>query len=100
MPAPSNEDDKDLQLTPAGCLLAAISVGVICAVAVPVVTGRDPESGRPLPRMVAILIPVLVGALFNGIGTGILKVLGLRVFAKQKSVDHPSEASAPRADIE
>jgi hypothetical protein len=75
---PFNEKEKG-RPTLAGALLMVISLGIIVCVAVPVVTWRDPESGMPLPRMVAILAPILAGALFYGAGTGVLKLFGIAV---------------------
>ena len=62
------EDDKG-KLTAAGCVLTLLSTAVIFAVALPIVQWRNPETGQPLPRMVAILAPILIGAVFHGIGT-------------------------------
>ena len=50
----------------------------------PIVTWRDPDSGRPLTRSVAIALPLVAGALCFGMGSTILKVLGLAVWAKLK----------------
>ncbi len=68
--------------------------------AIPVVKWRDPEFGRPLPRMIAIATPVLAGALFCAIGTGILKILGIPVMAKRKreSPDSDEDAGTPPQD--
>jgi hypothetical protein len=92
-----SQDDKNGQTTIAGCLVVILSLAVIGAVAIPVVTWRDPESGRPLPRMVAIVVPVLAGALCCGICTGILKILGISVMAKPKteSPDFTEETDVP-----
>jgi hypothetical protein len=81
-PHPDNDDDS--QLTVAGCLLLLVSLAVIGGVALPVVTWRDAHSGRPAPRIVAIVVPVLAGALCHGIGTAILRMIGMSVFVKAK----------------
>lgn len=70
--------------TAAGCLLLLVSVALIFGLAIPIVTWRDPQSGQPLPRMVAIVLPLLAGALCYAIGTGILKLFGLSTFAKSE----------------
>jgi hypothetical protein len=72
----------DEQLTVAGCVLTTLSVIVIFGSAMPVVFWRD-SAGQPLPRAVAIATPVLIGAAFNAIGIGILRVFGLRVMSKK-----------------
>jgi hypothetical protein len=97
MAATPDEDDDKGQLTPAGCLLIALSVAVIVTLAVPLVTWRDPDSGRPLPRMVAILAPFLAGALCYGLGAAILRILGLPVSARSRkdSSDRPGDGDAP-----
>ena len=84
MAGTQSEDDENSQPTVAGCLLMVLSLAVIGCVAIPVVTWRDPDSGRPLPRMIAIVTPVLAGALCYGIGTAILKILGLSVLTMPK----------------
>jgi hypothetical protein len=97
MAATPDEDDDKGQLTPAGCLLIALSVAVIVTLAVPLVTWRDPDSGRPLPRMVAILAPFLAGALCYGIGAALLRVLGLPIWARSRkdSSDRQGDGDAP-----
>ena len=74
------EDDKG-KLTAVGCVLTLLSTAVIFGVALPIVQWRDPETGQQLPGMVAILTPILIAAVFNGIGTGFLRLLGLRTWA-------------------
>jgi hypothetical protein len=86
---PSEGDDNGPP-TIAGCLLLLLSLAVIGAVAVPLVTWRQPETGQPLPRMVSIFIPVIAGAIVFGIGTGLLRLLGVRVLAEAKK--EPSES--------
>jgi hypothetical protein len=95
-----SEADDNSQPTVAGCLLLALSLVVIGAVALPLVSWRDPDSGRPLPRSVAIVGPVLAGAVFYGIGTGLLRILGLSVLAKpkQQSADSPSDPATSERD--
>jgi hypothetical protein len=83
------KDDKE-KLTGAGCVLTLLSVAVIFGVAIPIVHWRDPETGQPLPRTIAILAPILIGATFHGIGTLILRMVGLRVLAKPEKDDSSS----------
>jgi hypothetical protein len=77
--------DDDAKLTVVGYILTLLSVAVIAAVAIPIVRWRDPVTGLPLPRFIAIISPLLIGAAFNGIGTLLLKLLGLPVWSKQES---------------
>jgi hypothetical protein len=78
------EDDKNSEITAPGCILVVISVAVIFCVALPVVRWRGPVTGEPLPKMIAIFVPIMFGALVNGIGTVILKLLGIPVVRKKK----------------
>jgi hypothetical protein len=77
------EDDKG-KLTAVGCVLTLLTTAVIFGVALSIVQWRNPETGQPLPRMVAILAPILIGAVFHGIGTGFLRLLGLRTWSKSE----------------
>lgn len=70
--------------TLAGFVLTLISVAVVFIVAYPVLRLRNPETGRPPPRIVVILIPVVAGALFQLVGTGLLRLVGLKTFTKSK----------------
>jgi hypothetical protein len=69
------------KLTVAGCVLTALSFVVVVGTAIPIVLWRD-DAGRPLPRLVAIYLPLLIGAAFHGIGTAILWLVGLRVLTR------------------
>ena len=89
-------DDSNSRPTVAGCLLLLLSLAVIPGVAIPIVTWRDPDSGRPLPRLIAIVTPVLAGAVFFGIGSSILKILGLSVLSKIG--ESHEDANAPPPD--
>jgi hypothetical protein len=80
----SADDDKE-KLTGVGCVLTLLSVAVIFGVALPIVRWRDPATGQSLPRLIAILAPVLIGAAVHGIGSLVLRLLGLRVLAKRES---------------
>jgi hypothetical protein len=73
------DDDKDSKITGAGCILVVIDLAVLFGVALPVVRWRDPASGLPLPKIVAIFIPFLIVAVFNGIAMVGLKLLGIPV---------------------
>jgi hypothetical protein len=79
--------DDDTKLTAVGCVLTLLTVAVIFGVAIPIVQWRDVETGRPLPRTVAILTPFLIGAIFNAIGIGLLRLLGLRIWSKSEQDD-------------
>jgi len=54
-------------------------------VALPIVRWRDPATGQPLPRDEAILAPFLIGAAFHGIGTVLLRLVGLRIWSKSET---------------
>jgi hypothetical protein len=45
---------------------------------------RDPTTGQALPRLVAIFAPVLIGATFHGVGTFLLKWIGLPAWATRE----------------
>src|SRR5438552_15601702 len=82
------DSDKDAldggQPTRAGCLLAAVSAALMLAAAVPIVSWRDAETGRPLPRMIAIVAAACVGAICYGIGAAALRMFGLAVWTTPK----------------
>jgi hypothetical protein len=80
---PAGEDKG--KLTGAGCVLTLLSVAVICGLAVPIVQWRDAVTGEPLPRDVAVLAPVLIGGAFHGVGTVLLRLVGLRVWSKSET---------------
>jgi len=94
------EDDKDSQATIAGCLLTIVSLAVIFGVALPVVTWRDPDTGRPMPKMVAIVVPVLAGALCHAIGAAILRILGVTILVnpKKETTDSSEEFDASEGE--
>ena len=73
--------DDNPKLTGVGCVLTLLTIVVIIGVALPIVQWRDPETGRPLPRAVAIFAPFLIGAAFNGICTVLLRLVGLRLWS-------------------
>jgi hypothetical protein len=77
------------KLTGAGCILTLLSAAVIIGVAFPIMRWRHPATGQPLPRFVAVVAPVLIGAAVHGIGTLLLKLIGLRVWSK-------GDAGAPK----
>src|ERR1700722_10340951 len=91
MTEPQFKDDKESKATLAGSILMVFSLTVIGCVALPIVRWRDPVSGNPLPRMIAIFTPVLAGALFCAIGTGILKMLGIPVAKPKKELPTSDE---------
>ena len=59
-----------------------VCVAVIVGVALYLATWRDADSGLPVPRKVAILVPLLAGAMCYGIGSAILRFMGLPVLVK------------------
>lgn len=81
----SPETDDNGKLTAAGCVLTLLSVAVICVVVLPIVRWRDPDTGRPLPRFIAIVSPIVMGAIVHGIGTFLLKLIGLPVWVKRET---------------
>jgi hypothetical protein len=84
-------DDDKAKPTHVGCVLTLLSVAVIVGVAVPIAHWRDPATGQPPPRMVAILAPILIGAAFHGMGTFLLRLVGLRTWSK------PETGAPPRS---
>jgi hypothetical protein len=89
-------DDK-AKLTVVGCVLTLLSVAVMFGVALPIARWRDP-AGQPLPRIVAILAPVVIGATFHGIWTVLLQLLGLRIWSKPDT-DEEGKADAIHFEI-
>jgi hypothetical protein len=77
-------------LTGAGCVVTLLTLVVILGVALPVVRWRDPATGEPLPRTLAILAPFLIGAVFHGICAGLLRLVGLRLWVKPGQDDPAS----------
>lgn len=101
MNEPDPKVDEGDRLTVPGCLLTVVSLAVIGGTAVPVVTWRDADSGRPMPKMVAILLPLVAGALCFGLGSALLNLLGLSVSVKpeQESSGDPEDSGTNhRAD--
>jgi hypothetical protein len=80
-------EDDQAKLTGVGCVLTLLSVAVIFGVALPIVRWRDPATGQSLPHFIAILAPLLIGAVFNAIGMGLLRLLGLRIWSKSEQDD-------------
>jgi hypothetical protein len=70
------------KLTGVGCVVTLLTVAIILGVALPIVRWRDPATGQPLPRMVAVIAPFLVGASFHGICAALLRLVGLRLWSK------------------
>jgi hypothetical protein len=79
---PNPEDDDKAKLTNVGCVLTFLSVIIIFGVALPIVQWRDPATGLPLRRPIAILAPILIGAIFHGIATFLLRLIGLPVWSR------------------
>ena len=82
-PPAEEKGGKDEKLTAAGCVLALRSTAVLFASAVFIVRWRGPATGLPLPRTVAILSPILIGAAANGVGLLLLRLVGVRVWVKK-----------------
>jgi hypothetical protein len=64
-----------------------LAVAVILASAVLIVRWRDPLTGEALPVSVSIFLPVLIGGLFHGLGSALLRLLGIRTWAKPEEYD-------------
>ena len=80
---PASEDNA--KSTVAGYVLTLLSVAVIIGVAIPIGQWRDPATHRPLPRIVAVALPFLLAASFHGIGTVLLRLMGLRIWSKPET---------------
>jgi hypothetical protein len=91
------EDDPKAKLTTTGCILTTLTLAIILGVALPIVRWRDPVTREPLPRLVAIATPFLIGAVFHGIATVLLRLVGLPVWAKgsDESPGDPAGAGPP-----
>jgi hypothetical protein len=78
------------KLTVDGCVLTTLSFAVTMGSAVTIVLWRD-ANGHPLPRVIALISPLLIGAAFHGIGSAVLWLLGLPVMTKpeKKRSDWP-----------
>jgi hypothetical protein len=87
LPDTSPADEDKANLTGPGCVLTLLAVAVIFAVAIPAVQWRDRETGRPLPRVAAIFGPVLIGGLFHGLGSLLLRLLGIPVWKTPRNDD-------------
>jgi hypothetical protein len=77
--------------TAVGCVLTLLTVAVIFGTALPIVQWRDPETGRSLPRIIAIFTPFLIAAVFHGICLGVLRLLGLPVWRKAEGSPAPPD---------
>jgi hypothetical protein len=76
---------NNVKLTSVGCVLTLLSVAVIFCVALPIVRWRDPATGQPLPRILAIISPIVIGAIFHGIVSLLLRFFGLQIEKKQET---------------
>jgi hypothetical protein len=70
------------RLTGVGCAVTLLTAAVILGVALPVVRWRDLATGQPLPRLVAIIVPFLLGACFHGVCAALLRLVGLRIWSR------------------
>jgi hypothetical protein len=78
------EEGGNEKLTGVGCILTLITVAVIFGVAIPIARWRDPATGQPLPRVVAIASAFVIGAAVHGFGSLLLRLIGLQVWSKRK----------------
>jgi hypothetical protein len=77
--------DDNRQLTGLGCVVTLLSIAVVFGVAVPIVRWRDPETGQPLPRFVAIMSPLLIGATLQAIVSLFLRFLGFPIWKERET---------------
>jgi hypothetical protein len=77
--------DDNAKPTVVGYVLTLLSVVVIFGTAIPIVHWRDPDTHEPVPRIVAIALPFILGAAFHGIGTLLLRLVGLRIWTKPET---------------
>ena len=77
------EVDKG-KLTAVGCVLTLLTLAVIIGVAIAIVEWGDPKTGQPPPIQVAIIVPFLIGGIFHGICTVLLRLVGLRIWSKRE----------------
>jgi hypothetical protein len=81
--------DENAKPTSVGCVVTLLSVAVIAVVAFPIVRWLH-SAPIHLPHEVVILTPLLIGAIFYGVVSGFLQVVGVRMWAKGKKEDPPS----------
>jgi hypothetical protein len=77
--------DDNRQLTGLGCVVTLLSVAVVFAVAVPIVRWREPATGQPMPRFVAIISPVLIGATIQAVVSLFLRFLGFPIWKERET---------------
>jgi hypothetical protein len=94
MPERNPVGDDKAPLTGVGCVLTVLTFAVIVGVAIPIVRWRDPETGEPLPRGLAIWAPFIIGASFYGISSVLLRLVGLRVWSKPEKEGTEAEPNA------
>jgi hypothetical protein len=82
---PAGHDNA--KLTRVGCVVVLLTLAITLGVAIPIVRWRDPETKQSLPRMVAIITPLLIGATFQGICTVLLRLVGLRIWSRSEKED-------------
>jgi hypothetical protein len=85
-----------------GCMIMLVTLVVIFGTAVPIVMWRDPETGRPLPRMVAVFTPLLIGAAFHASLDGILRLVGVlrRAATNPRTRSELHDDTSPPAEAE
>jgi hypothetical protein len=79
---PLHPESSKAKLTGPGCVVTLLSVVVIFTLALPIVRWRDPDTGEPLPRFIAIFTPLIAGACFNAAASFVLRLFGISVWAK------------------
>jgi hypothetical protein len=89
---PNSHDDDKAKLTGVGCVVILLTVAVIVVTAVPLVMWRDPVNGEPLSRKAAIPAPFAVAAVFFGVVSFVLKLVGLPVWSMPPKEEHNGEA--------
>ena len=86
---PRKEDKGRLTIT--GYIITFLSVIIIFGSALPIVQWRNPETGQPLPKLVAVVCPVLIGAVFHSVASAIFSLIGFPVLTQQITSKDPAE---------
>jgi hypothetical protein len=82
-PEPSERSIELERPTAVGCVVLLLTLVVILGTALPIVQWRDPKTGTPLPRMIAIFLPFVLGAAFHGSVDAILRLIGVATRKKR-----------------
>lgn len=81
--------DENAKPTAVGCVVTLLSVAVVLGVAYPVVQWLH-SLPIQLPHEAVVPAPLLLGAIFYGVVSEFLKLLGVRLWAKGKKELPPS----------